>query len=104
MSNELFDKFVKGIISESTYNRELFKINMVVGARVEAIRQVGNKRDTIGFLGTIIDMGRSNILVEFDEHIAGHNGNNSGIFGQEGHCWWCEYRDVKITQRERGQS
>lgn len=104
MSNELFEKFVKGIISESTYNSRLLKANLAVGVRVEAIRKVGNKRETKGFLGTVIALGRDNVLVEFDENITGHNGNSSDATGQDGHCWWCESSDIKIAHGERGQS
>ena len=104
MNNDLFEKFVKGIISESTYNRKLLRLNLAVGVRVVAIRNVGNKDHTKGYLGTILDLGRDNVLVEFDENIAGHNGNSGTITGQDGHCWWCEHRDIKIAHVERGQS
>ena len=29
------------------------------------------------------------ILVEFVEHMNGHDGNSGAVHGKDGHCWWC---------------
>lgn len=58
-----------------------------------------NNRGRIGLFGTVIGSymccGTNHFCVEFDEHIEGHDGNNShGVKkGKFGHCWWYHTED-----------
>lgn len=65
-----------------------------VGDRVEAIAPVGND-DSTGVIGTIRRIeGNERILIEFDEDINGHDGDDY----KDGHCWWVDAEDIELVK------
>lgn len=54
----------------------------------------------IGIGGTVVidntEDGRNRFLVEFDEHMDGHNGNGA-YMGKWGCCWWFDYCLDKVV-------
>jgi len=64
-------------------------IELKVGQRVKALQKYGSK-SLSGRLGTAIYVASDaypEALVEFDDHIGGHDGNIRPI-GKDGHCWY----------------
>lgn len=62
-----------------------------IGTRVRIIKS--NRSTTpVGIIGTVVYMRKDKndrFIVEFDEPMDGHDGNDFGkISGKSGHCWW----------------
>lgn len=62
-----------------------------IGTRVRIIKS--NRSTTpVGIIGTVVYIRKdknNRFIVEFDEPIDGHDGNDFGkISGKPGHCWW----------------
>lgn len=63
----------------------------------------------VGYKGTVIDIKRKDILIEFDNFINGHSGTISSYNGRFGHCYWLRQLDdpnligwfVNFDSRER---
>lgn len=58
-----------------------------IGTRVRIIKS--NRSTTpVGIIGTVV-YKKDRFIVEFDEPMDGHDGNDFGkISGKSGHCWW----------------
>lgn len=74
-----------------------------IGDRVKYTEEAGDaeKKNEIG---TIINIDKSNdktILIDFDNFIDGHNGNFGKIQGKDGHCWWCEEKDLELIEKTK---
>lgn len=81
------------------------KEDAVIGVRVIAVTAVDGKEDTYNRAGTIVahdGNGLFDICVEFDDHIAGHDGyvSGKGSAGRDGHCWWGMYADFELEDIE----
>lgn len=62
-----------------------------IGTRVRIIKS--NRSTTpVGIIGTVVYIRKDKndrFIVEFDEPMDGHDGNDFGkISGKSGHCWW----------------
>jgi hypothetical protein len=62
-----------------------------IGTRVRIIKS--NRSTTpVGIIGTVVYIHKDKndrFIVEFDEPMDGHDGNDFGtISGKSGHCWW----------------
>ena len=54
------------------------------------------------FRGIVIDVENTGLdypryLIEFEDHIDGHDGIGQG---KQGHCWWCDEDEIVIDKRE----
>lgn len=71
-----------------------------IGARV-VVGDVGERRNAVG---TIIDDACRldyDFLVEFDEHIGGHDGFDWGAHrGKPGHCLWYKASCLSLLEEE----
>ena len=56
----------------------------------------GLSKNICGMIGTVVEQGY-NILVEFDEHIGGHNGNGNN---KRGHCYWIPQECIVFLESE----
>lgn len=63
-----------------------------VGDRVVG-KFVSDNEKCRGKRGTVRDVDENSILVDFDDHINGHDGNGNC---QEGHGWWCNIDDIAL--------
>lgn len=79
---------------------------LVVGDRVKCIEDNYHKKSRAGKTGKVVLIENNQynsdyicVLVEFDEHINGHDGLEAGnSIGKDGHCWWFDeriYRPMK---------
>lgn len=68
------------IVEWSDYMKAEFK----VGDRVKCIKTYDNNRNAVGKIGTVIDLLRNGVVVQFDEYIDGHDGTGNGKCG---YCW-----------------
>jgi len=42
--------------------------------------------------GELRSSSARNYLIEFNKYIGGHSGDNRG---ENGHCWWCNIKDLR---------
>lgn len=63
-----------------------------VGDRVVAKSGFGY-RELFGKRGTVREVDGTSILVEFDDHINGHDGDGNC---QDGHGWWCNSDEIAL--------
>ena len=69
-----------------------------VGDRVRAKIGVGyGTQKHRGEIGTIINIACGDFLIEFDNHINGHNGLGYGVKGKAEHCWWLEEENLEAA-------
>ena len=69
------------------------KNDFKIGDRVKVISlpdslETENSKIKIGMTGTVKNLVKHNIGIEFDDYVGGHNG---GWAGKQGHCWYIEY-------------
>jgi len=74
-----------------------------VGDTVKVLKSLGMK-ELKGKTGKVLkeDSGSYIVLVEFDENIGGHKGNEviPGVEGKDGHCWWFPKNNLKKVGEE----
>ena len=69
------------------------RVKIIGGAKIGLMGTVVVKRTE-----TPVNDIRDRFLVEFDEPMDGHDGNDFGkISGKPGHCWWFDYCLEKVT-------
>ena len=67
--------------------------DLEIGDRVKVVSvpdslETENSKIKIGMTGTVKNLVKHNIGIEFDDYVGGHNG---GLAGKQGHCWYIEY-------------
>ena len=73
------------------------------GSRVKCTEEVGDAKKK-NEIGTIIDVFCDNYLVQFDNDINGHYGNEiTAIKGKDRHCWWCVEKNLEPIKSEQQQ-
>jgi hypothetical protein len=72
---------------------------MQIGDRVIAIREVDLNENVIDEIGTIIYRRNESFLVEFDNNICGHSGEDARYPGKLGHCWWVGADELKLVSK-----
>ena len=79
------------------------KVEFRVGDRVKALTNVGYRHGTKGEIGTVICIKPENsMLVEFDNNIAGHDGNGvCEVSGKNGHCWFVKPCDLQLVSENQ---
>ena len=57
-------------------------------------RVVGETGYMRGIKGTVVNLFALNALVEFDENVHGHNGNDGTC--RDGHGWYCTPEEITL--------
>lgn len=98
--DKMFESLVKGEITQQDYESHIANKDMI-GKRVKSRINIGHGDTRSGQIGTIIfARDKHDVLVEYDEHIEGHDGADTRIVGKDGHCWWMTTSEWKYVESE----
>lgn len=94
MEDNLFGNFVRGEISEKTYEKLKKDAPWVhIGQRVIGCKEHDGKREIINAKGTIrIINHRGEIGIEWDENVHGHDLNGTV---EHGYGWYVTHQSIK---------
>lgn len=97
-TEEMFtDKSIKEAIEKR--DKKIIRIENIdelkVGDRIKAREDYPGFNVKKGYTAKVCLFNGSNVLVEFDEYVDGHNGNASEYKGKDGHCWYFDNVDIR---------
>ena len=80
-------------------------MELKIGDRVKVISlpnsfRAENPKIKMGLMGTVKDLDRAFVGVEFDEYMGGHNGSWNG---KQGYCWYVERECLEKIEEAKGE-